>query len=264
MALATHIFGRRAVQLVTNGALLAGLSLALARPATAQVDLSAYAAGRYQAANARYQEKPGDPTANLQFGRACFDLAEFATNNAQRASLANPGIAACRFSVSQMSNSAPAHYYLALNIGQLARTKGLGALRLVDQMEGEFKRARSLDPLIDFAGPDRNLGLLYRDAPAIASVGSRKLAREHLKRAVEGAPQYPENWLCLIDASLNWGERSEAYHEYQSLEKIWPSARTNLVGEAWAAGWADWEPRFNQLKKKFQDAAKPLGTPREK
>jgi hypothetical protein len=62
---------------------------------------------------------------------------------------------------------------------------------------------------------------------------------------------------------MNWGERAEAYHEYQRLEAVWPAARTNFVGEAWAASWADWEPRFNQFKKKFQDAAKPLGTPRE-
>ena len=35
-------------------------------------------------------------TAAWQFGRACFDLAEFATNNTERASLAEQGIAACR------------------------------------------------------------------------------------------------------------------------------------------------------------------------
>jgi hypothetical protein len=92
-----------------------------------------------------------------------------------------------------------------MNLGQLARTKGLSALKLVDQMEGEFTRARDLDEHLDYAGPDRSLGLLYRDAPVIGSVGSRTRAREHLRRAVEVAPQYPENRLSLIEAYLKVG-----------------------------------------------------------
>ena len=210
------------------------------------------------------KKAPGEAAAAWQFGRACFDLAEFATNNAGRASLAEQGIAACRFALARESDSAPAHYYLGMNLGQLARTKGLSALKLVDQMEGEFSRARDLDEHFDYAGPDRNLGLLYRDAPVIGSVGSRTRAREHLRRAVELAPQYPENRLNLIEAYMKWGERTGAYRELQTLEAAWPAARTNFVGEAWAASWADWEPRLKKLKKKVEEPTKPLGTPREK
>ena len=39
--------------------------------------------------------------------------------------------AACRQALAQGSNSAPAHYYLGMNLGQLARTRGLSALKLV-------------------------------------------------------------------------------------------------------------------------------------
>ncbi|MCX6930190.1 MAG: hypothetical protein NT154_44320 [Verrucomicrobia bacterium] len=60
---------------------------------------------------------------------------------------ADQGIAACRLAIMRETNSAPAHYYLGLNLGQLARTKGLGALKLVDQMEREFNRAHDLDEL---------------------------------------------------------------------------------------------------------------------
>ena len=77
-----------------------------------------------------------------------------------------------------------------------------------------------------------DLGLLYRDAPVIGSVGSRTRAREHLRRAVEMAPQYPENRLNLIEAYMKWGERTGAYRELQTLEATWPAARTNFVGEA--------------------------------
>ena len=245
-------------------ALLAGIEQAGADATAAETNFAAYAQRSFQEAEVRYREKPGEGTAAWQFGRACFDLAEFATNSTQRSFLAEQGIAASRLAISCQSNSAPAHYYLAMNLGQLARTKLLGALKLVDQMELEFNRAHDLDERIDCAGPDRNLGQLYRDAPVIGSVGSRTRAREHLQRAVELAPLYPGNRLILIEAYLNWGESTGAARELQILEECWPAARANFAGEAWAAKWADWEPQLNKLKKKIEDPKRPLGAPREK
>jgi len=243
---------------------LAGIHQALAGPPATETQFAAYATKSFQEAGERYQKAPGEAGAAWQFGRACFDLAEFATNNTDRASLADQGIAACRRAIARESNSAPAHYYLGMNLGQLARTKGLAALKLVDQMEREFIRAHDLDERFDCAGPDRNLGLLYLDAPTIGSIGSRTRAREHLKRAVELAPQYPENRLSLIEAYLKWGERTGANRELQALEEAWPAARTNFVGEAWVASWADWEPRLKKLKKKLEEPSKALGAPRER
>ncbi len=263
MALATAI-SRLAIPLAGGLGLIAWASQAQADPTAAQTDLAAYAQRSFQQEQAHYRQAPTDSAAAWQFGRACFDLAEFATNNAGRASLAEQGIEVCRLAVARDSNSAPAHYYLAMNLGQLARTRGLSALKLVNQMEHEFTRAGELDARLDYAGPDRNLGLLYRDAPSIGSVGSRARAREHLERAVQVAPQYPENRLCLIETYLKWGERAGARRELQALEAAWPAARTNFTGEAWAASWADWEPRLKKLKKKLEDPIKSLGSPREK
>ena len=66
-----------------------------------------------------------------------------------------------------------------MNLGQLARTELLGALKLVKEMEREFKTAADLDKQFDYAGPERCLGLLYRDAPGWpASIGSRRKARD--------------------------------------------------------------------------------------
>jgi tetratricopeptide (TPR) repeat protein len=241
---------------------LPGASPALANPPAAESEFAAYAQKNFQAAQAHYQQAPGEATAAWQFGRACFDRAEFATNSTHRAFLAEQGIAACRLAVARASNSAPAHLYLGLNMGQMARAKKLAALGLVDQMLPEFTRARDLDEHLNYAGPDRYLGLLYRDAPAIASVGNRTAARKCLKRAVELAPQYPENRLNLIEAYLEWGERPGASRELQALEAAWPGARANFVGETWAASWADWEPRLQQLKKQLGESRKPLGAPR--
>jgi hypothetical protein len=210
----------------------------------------------------KMDKQPANPEAAWQFAQACFDWAEFATNNAQRAEIAEQGIAAARQAVAGNSRSAPAHYYLGMNLGQLARTKSLGALKLVSQMEHEFGLARDLDEKFDHAGPDRNLGLLYRDAPALGSIGSRTKARQHLQRAAELAPDFPENRLNLIESNLKWGERGGATNQLNALEAIWPAARTNLVGAAWAPSWADWQTRLNQVKKKLEKAAPaPRGRP---
>jgi hypothetical protein len=151
-----------------------------------------------------------------------------------------------------------------MNLGQLARTKGLAALKLVLQMQREFTWAHDLEEQLDWAGPDRNLGLLYLDAPSIGSIGSRTKAREHLTRAVELAPRYPENRLNLIEAYLQWREPNNARRELTALEEALPSARTNFVGEAWAGNWADWEPRLKKLKQKVEAPQKSLDAPRTK
>src|SRR5438132_12182095 len=107
-----------------------------------------------------------------------------------------------------------------MNQGQLARTRGLGALKIVDEMQREFIIARDLDAHFDHGGPERNLGLLYRDAPSLGSIGNRNKARVHLQRAAELAPEYPENRLNLIEAYLKWSDRNGARRELKALEDL--------------------------------------------
>jgi tetratricopeptide (TPR) repeat protein len=215
-------------------------------------DTTAYASGRFDEAKARFHREPANPDAAVQFGRACFELAECATNRTQRAEIDNQGIAACRQAVTRTSNSAPAHYYLGLNLGELARTEGFGALGLVSAMRKEFDLARSIDQGIDYAGPDRNLGQLYRDAPPLLSVGNRPEAERRLRSAVTLAPEFPDNHLELIEGFLKWGQLDNARRQLSALEAAWPAARAKLTGPAWAASWADWEAQTKQFKKKAQ------------
>src|SRR5207248_6916974 len=108
----------------------------------------------------------------------------------RRAEIAEQGIAAARQGIERAPRLAAPHYYLALNLGQLARTKKLGALRLVDEMEAELKAAIALDPKFDYAGPHRSLGLLYADAPGWpTSIGNHSKARQHLHTAIELSPE---------------------------------------------------------------------------
>ena len=204
-----------------------------------------------------YKSKAEDPKTGWEFGRACFDMAQVATNKAERAELAQLGIDACRKSIAADSNSAPAHYYLSVNQGQLARTRMLGALKLVSQMEKELLKAIELDAKFDYAGPERTIGLLYRDAPSFGSVGNRSKARQHLRKAAELAPSYPDNHLILIESYLKWGESEPARLELKALKEAWPAARLELNSPIWKASWDDWEERLRNIEKKIDDGTRP-------
>ena len=150
-----------------------------------------------------------------------------------------------------------------MNLGQLADTKrNLAALKMVKEMEREFQAAADLDDRIDYAGPERNLGLLYLQSPVIVSIGSRAKAQQHLRRAVELAPEYPENRLNLIEAGLKWGDRAGARRELKALEEHWPQAQHQLTGETWAASWANWKKRLADAADKLGESLKALESPR--
>jgi hypothetical protein len=101
--------------------------------------------------------------------------------------MAHEGIQVCRRWLQRAPNQAAAHYYLGMNLAQLARTKSLGALSIVKEMEKEWLATLALDAHCDYAGADRNLGLLYRDAPGFPlSIGSRLKAEQHLQRVGGG------------------------------------------------------------------------------
>lgn len=206
---------------------------------------------KYLEARKQFRSKPNDVEITWQFGRACFDWAEFARDDDQREQLANEGIAAGRQVVAKVPKSAAGHYYLAMNLGQLARTKTFGALKLVPEMEKEFEAARELDEKFDYAGSDRNLGSLYLDAPGWpASIGSKSKARRHLQRAVEIAGHYPDNRLRLLEALLRWGETGDFERERKSLAELWEKARKEFSGEAWEESWLNWERRWKAIREK--------------
>ncbi|MFM1768729.1 MAG: hypothetical protein RJA22_1258 [Verrucomicrobiota bacterium] len=207
----------------------------------------------YHEAKARWSRASTNATDCWHFGRACFDWAEHASNNTQRAALATEGIEACRQSIALAPSNAPAYFFLGLNCGQLARTKLLGALRLVSQMEGAWLKAVELDPLFDHGGPHRALGVLYRDAPGWpASIGSRSKARQHLLKAVELAPQYPGNRLFLLESYAQWGERRLIQQQAAETERFLVAARREFAGEEWALDWAEWDRLWARIKAQGQ------------
>lgn len=216
-------------------------------------------------ARTELQNEKTSVEAAWKFGRACFDWAEFVKDSEQREEIANQGIEACRRLILRQPKIIEGHYYLAMNLAQLARTKMLGALKLVDEMEKEFKIARGLDANFDFAGPDRNLGLLYLEAPGWpTSIGSRSKARQHLESATKLGPNYPENHLNLLEAYLKWGDKTGIQREFKLLKELWPVAKKEFSGEPWESSWLDWEKRWGKIQMKFSEPSKNLETPRQK
>ena len=235
------------------GILLLAAGMVLADEAQRKI-FTARANAEFQRAQARFQADANNATNAWQFARAAFDFAEFSTSDTARAALAKQGIAACRQLIASDPKSAAAHYYLAMNLGQLARTEFLGALKLVKEMEREFKTAGELDARFDYAGPARSLGLLYRDAPGWpASIGSKRKAHSFSEQAVKLVPDYPGNHLNLVESYLQWDETAAAKWELQVLDALWPVAQTNLTGEKWEQSWDDWSTRRQAARQKINN-----------
>jgi len=213
----------------------------------------------YTAAKQVWQKNPNAPDAAWQFGRACFDLAEIDEQN--RARLAQEAIDACRKSLATTNKNAGNHYYLALNLGQLARTRRLGALKLVEDMEKALKNAIETDPRFDYAGSHRSLGLLYRDAPGWPmSIGSRSKAQQHLLKAVQLAPEYPDNHISLIESFIEWADFKPARNAVSQAESPIRQARLEFTGDRWKDSWRDWDQRWERIRRRTDaDLTSPRG-----
>jgi len=240
-----------------------GVILLAAATALGQQVTNTVFAARAQSEFIRAQKKltahPDIATNAWILGRASYDWAELATNAEQRAAVAQAGIAACRHLVAREPQSAAGHYYLAMNYGELAEAEApsMAAYKLIREIEREFKVAAQLDERLDFAGPIRCLGLLYRDAPSWpVSIGSRRKAREYLERAAVLAPDFPENQMNLVESHILWHGADETEAAWRRLTVIWPAAQTNLTGANWEPSWDDWTNRGAMARANFQKTFK--------
>jgi tetratricopeptide (TPR) repeat protein len=242
-----------------------GLSLAILFAATATLFASTAqeqmfaerARAAYEHARAEYQSQTNNPVVAWEFARTCYDLTDRGTNKSQDAAIAQEGINACQRAL-LLTNCAALHYYMGLNLGQLAQYEMLHGLHIVHEMEREWLAAAQLDQRFDFAGPNRSLGLLYRDAPGWPlSIGNRDKAEEFLQSAAVLAPDDPENILNLAETYLKWGDTTNARHELKILEDLWPKAQKNLAGERWAYDWYDWSRRRDAVRQKLNPAKGP-------
>jgi len=202
----------------------------------------------FDQARERYWSDTNNVVAAWEFGRAAFDLAEFARTKSERETIAVQGVAACRRGVRLEPTSAPAYYYLGMNLGQQARVYLLKGLRIVSEMEKVFLTARKLDPLFDYAGPDRSLGLLYRHAPGWPiSLGNQSKASRHFNEAVRLHPNYPGNRIAL--AQFLWDtEQTILFDEqWDAIVQLIPRAQEEFNGPDWELSWIEWNHQLGQI-----------------
>ncbi|HMJ91714.1 MAG TPA: hypothetical protein VK530_17965 [Candidatus Acidoferrum sp.] len=251
MGLAIKISGRVVRMVPSTLPLAFGCMVTAVVLVNAATDFPAAAEREYRSAMENWRKEPASATAAVAVARSAFLHAEFVTRDSSRADIAHRGIDAARAVIAQDPNHAAAHYWLAMDLGQLARTKSLGALPLVKEMAREFLHARDLDEHVDYAGPDRSLGLLYRDAPGWpTSIGDKGRARSHLLRAVKLHPEFPENQLCLVETYEQWGERDRFDQQLKTAELVINEARSKFTGDEWEFNWSDWNKRFAVMKAK--------------
>ena len=93
-------------------------------------DFYGYFQSIYKTKKDTYNQSKTNSRCALDFAKACFEFAEFATNKTQRAELANEGIEAAKNILQVEPDNGEAHYWLAMNLAQLSRTKDGAPLKL--------------------------------------------------------------------------------------------------------------------------------------
>ena len=226
-----------------------GLHAGEARQSSLSSKFAGLAHEGLEKARKHYEADPKNAERAWRLGKAFFFSGEFATNKVAHLQLAESGIAVSRQALAAKSESPEACYYLAMNQGQLARTKLLGALPLVREMAKNLRTVATTKPKLDFAGPDRSLGLIYRDAPGWPiSVGSKKKARVHLRKAFALVPEYPENIIVLLETWIKWKDRKQLKLDLSVGKAVLQEARKKLTGSQWAPFWDDWDRRWHSIR----------------
>lgn len=209
-------------------------------------------ADRLAAAKADLAASPTNAALAVRVARLCFEGTTSATNSSAKAKFAEEGIAAAQDALRFHPQEAGLEYYLALNLGQLASTRGMSALKLVREMETHLLTARALDATVSDAGPDRSLAYLYLNAPGWPlSVGNNEKSRHHFAQAVKLAPHNPEHHLAFAEACLRWRKKEEAREHLAQAEAVWAKAQELYQGTEWQTDWSDWNTRLAALKAKL-------------
>lgn len=117
----------------------------------------------------------------------------------------------CEKAVRADENRAEGYYYRAIATGLYAEQNKLKSRDAMKRIERDALRAIELDAALSHGGPHRLLGALYLRAPGPPTgVGSLRRASQHIRQAVQLAPDYPENLLFLAELHLKSRNRQEA------------------------------------------------------
>lgn len=113
------------------------------------------------------------------------------------------------------SDKAEALYYYASIVMRYLYFHRIKAIFLGPGLLKSFEKVRRLNPNIDDAGPDRNLGALYFKLPW--PLGNNKMALHHFKESVKIAPRRAANRLWLAKALAKEGLYQDGWQHIQFI-----------------------------------------------
>jgi len=117
-------------------------------------------------------------------------------------------------------DSSDSYFYRGLCRGKQGEMKGVWAsLGIIDPFEEDMKKALSLDPNVNHAGPHRALGKLYLELPFFLG-GDLDKSAYHLNEAVRLAPDFAENQLGLAQVLIKKNNSTEARESLHKLMQL--------------------------------------------
>jgi tetratricopeptide (TPR) repeat protein len=170
--------------------------------------------------------EPTSYEAAWKAARACAWLAEdlFDSDKTKCAHFSGRGADYAKAAVKANANGVEGHYYDGINSALNATTRlWVTAKFMVPAIRDTWKKAMQLDATFDHGGPPRALGSLYAHAPPWpASIGDPEMGVKLLKKALEIAPDYPQNALLFGDALVADEQYEEAQRQYHKVLEAQP------------------------------------------
>lgn len=166
------------------------------------------------------------------------------------------GLAYTNTAIKLRADSHEARFYhgvLAGFLGELDHSYGLDAAR---NIELDMKALIDADARLANAGPWRVYGVLLLRAPGPpTSVGSLRNARKMLQKALELAPDWPENHLYAAEMEFAWAaekdQPAEAAAARERLQKYLLGSEARAPGGA-EFEFARWQKQARELLKKHE------------
>lgn len=164
--------------------------------------------------------------------------AEATGNKKEKARIAQTGIQLANDCIMKTPEDALCYYWRAVNTGLYYEAHIVGYQDGLKSMVADCEKAIRLNDKIEHGGPYRTLGKIYTDVPetTITKNGVTKdldLAINYLRKAIQVAPNYPENHIYLAEAFLEAGNNSEAKACLGSSKELVPQWKNHYDYALW-------------------------------
>lgn len=150
-------------------------------------------------------------------------------------------------------------YFRVVLVGLLAEQDNSYGSDAVDEILAATDTLIERESMIEHAGAWRIAGVLRLRAPGPPlSHGSLRKARKLLRKAVEIAPDWPENQLYLAELELAWGEDKDDEESRASglarLDEHFPTGDTTThAPDGYATEYAHWHAHAETLRREYSE-----------